>query len=193
MNALASSNTVSRRTALARLGIGGGIGLALASPIFSATAQDATPAIDAGLPPAVTSFITAFESASADALAAAYTRDGVLEEVGFGQTFTGRDAIREDEAAFLAAFTDVVIQVGNSFASGEWAALEWSFSGTYAGAIPGMPAGVGQTVAFRGSSILLAAAEGIERHTQYFDALSILVQLGAIPAPGAEPEASPAA
>jgi steroid delta-isomerase-like uncharacterized protein len=193
MNATEGAEVLSRRTALIRLGLGSGLGVALATQGLKAGAQDATPAVSSDLPPAIRAFIAAFEAGSADQLAAAYSPDGVLEEVGFGQTFSGRDSIREDEAAFLAGFTEVVIQVGNAFASGDWAALEWSFTGVYSGAIPGMPAGAGQTVTFRGSSILLAGSDGIQRHTQYFDALGILVQLGAMPAPGAEAEASPAA
>jgi steroid delta-isomerase-like uncharacterized protein len=129
-------------------------------------------------------------AADADQLAASYTPEGVLEEVGFENTLTGREAIRESEGAFLAAFTDVAIEVSNPFASGDMAALEWAFSGTYSGEIPGMPPGAGQPVAFRGASILQFTDAGIARHTQYFDALSILVQLGAMPMPGAEEAAA---
>lgn len=193
--------SLSRRAAVGRVG---GVGLAGAlaglSGFGAAGAQEASPtaAPGAALPPAVARFVAAMESASADQLAASYAPNGVLEEVGFGATYTGRDAIREDEATFLAAFPDAKIQVPNAFASGDWGAVEWSFTGTYTGHLPGMPAGVGQTVTFRGASILRVGAEGIVRHTQYFDAYGMLVQLGALPAPegagaGATPEASPAA
>ena len=134
----------------------------MASRGLPASAQGATPeATTPALPPALAQFITAMESADADQLAASYTADGVLEEVGFGQTYSGQDAIREDEATFLAAFIAVKILVPNAFASGEWGAVEWSFEGIYSGALPGMPAGMGQTVAFRGSSILNFGSDGI--------------------------------
>jgi steroid delta-isomerase-like uncharacterized protein len=153
---------------------------------MTASAQHVTPKEGAiVLPPAVERFIAAFEAANADGLADSYTEAGVLEEVAFGQTFTGREAIRQNEATFLAAFTDVTIQVSNVIASGDRAALEFSFSGTYSGQLPEMPAGQSQSVAFRGASILQASDGGITLHTQYFDALSILVQLGAMVAPGA--------
>jgi predicted ester cyclase len=135
------------------------------------------------------------EAADPDQLAESYAPDGVPEEVGFAATYTGRDAIRDDESVFLAAFTDVLIKVSNAFASGNQAAAEWSFAGTYTGAIPGVPPGAGQTVAFRGSSILLFGPKGIIRHTQYFDVYSILVQFGALPAPDAgagQPTPTPA-
>jgi hypothetical protein len=90
----------------------------------------------------------------------------------------------------------VTIAVPTAFASDDWGAVEFSFTGTYTGALPGMPAGTGQTVTFRGASILKIGSEGIEEHHQYFDAYSILVQLGALPAPesgGASPVATPTA
>jgi steroid delta-isomerase-like uncharacterized protein len=189
MSSAGTTKAISRRAAVVRIGVGGGMGLALAGRRLPVFAEDATPeAAGEALPPAIARFVAAMESGDADQLAASYGPDGVLEEVGFGQTFTGQDAIREDEATFLAAFTDVTIEVTNAFVSGDWGAVEWSFAGTYAGALPGMPAGVGQTVAFRGSSILQTGSEGIVRHTQYFDAYAILVQLGALPAPGSEGE-----
>lgn len=123
------------------------------------------------------------ESADADLLAASYAPNGVLEEVGFAAIFTGQEAIRENEAVFLSAFSNVTIKVPVAFAAGNLAGVEFSFSGTYSGALPDMPPGMGQTVSFRGSSILLVGTEGILRHNQYFDAYSILIQLGAIPAP----------
>jgi steroid delta-isomerase-like uncharacterized protein len=194
MTATNRSISLSRRSAVARLGIGGGFGLLLASRGLTVSGQEATPTAEP-LPPALAQFIAAMEAADADQLAASYTADGVLEEVGFGQTFTGQDAIREDEATFLAAFTAVKILVPNAFASGEWGAVEWSFEGTYTGALPGMPAGMGQTVVFRGASILNFGSDGIRQHIQYFDAYGILVQLGALPGPeeSATPVASPAA
>jgi steroid delta-isomerase-like uncharacterized protein len=195
MSTFDSVGSISRRAVVVRLGVGGGFGLAAAARGLPVLAQDATPkAARAALPPAVARFVAAMEAADADALAASYAPNGVLEEVGFGQTFTGRDAIREDEATFLAEFSDVTLQIPNAFACDDWAAIEFAFRGTYTGQLSGMPPGAGQTVSFRGASILHIGSEGIERHTQYFDAYSILVQLGALPAPdGAEREASPAA
>jgi steroid delta-isomerase-like uncharacterized protein len=191
----------SRRAAVGRVGGGGLVGVLAGLGGFGlARAQEASPtAVTAGgaLPPTVARFVAAMKSANADQLAASYAPGGVLEEVGFAATYTGRDAIRKDEATFLAAFPDAVIQVSNAFASGDWGAVEWSFTGTYVGALPGLPGGAGQTVSFRGASILHVGDAGILRHTQYVDDYSILVQLGALPAPaaggGATPEASPAA
>jgi steroid delta-isomerase-like uncharacterized protein len=142
------------------------------------------------LPPAVARFIAAMEAANTDELAASYAPDGILEEAGFGQTFTGRDAIREEEAAFLTEFSDVTIQVPNAFASDDQAAVEFEFSGNYTGQLAGMPAGAGQMVSFRGASILHVGNEGVERHTQYVDAYSLLVQIGALPAPEGTPAAT---
>lgn len=184
----------SRRSAMMQMGLGGAIGFALTHlASLPAVAHAATPGASS-LPPAIAAFVAAMEAADAELLAASYAPNGVLEEVGFGATYIGRDAIRENEATFLAAFNDVVIEVPTAFASGEWGAVEFSFTGTYSGALPGMPPGAGQPVSFRGASILQVSEAGIEEHRQYFDAYSILVQLGALSAPesasGATPEAA---
>lgn len=181
---------VSSRRAVLLAGLSAGLGFG--RPRGSA-AQSATPAA-ASLPPPVARFVAAMDAADPDQLADSYAPNGVLEEVGFGQTFTGRDAIRADEAGFLAGFRDVTIRVTDAFASGDQDAVEWSFAGTYSGQLPGMPAGQGQRVQFRGASLLQFTADGITAHRQYFDAYTILVQLGALPAPtgrDASPVASP--
>jgi steroid delta-isomerase-like uncharacterized protein len=176
----------SRRAALLA---GLGVGLGLGRP-WAGAAQSATPA---ALPPPVARFVAAMDAADPGQLAASYAPDGMLDEIGFGQTFTGRDAIRADEASFLAGFQDVTIRVTDAFAADDQGAVEWTFAGTYSGQLPGMPAGQGQVVRFRGASLLQFTADGITQHRQYFDAYTILVQLGALPAPGGGSQATPAA
>jgi len=141
------------------------------------------------------SLIAALEATDPDALAASYAPDGVLEEVGFGQTFTGQEAIRNNEAAFLAGFSDPAIDVTTAFATEDRGAFEATFTGVYTGQLAGMPAGAGQQVSFRLAGILQFGSEGITHNSQYFDAYGLLVQLGALPAPGgaATPMASPTA
>lgn len=178
----------SRRAVLVA-GLGASLGLV--RPPRSA-AQSATPAAPS-LPPALARFVAAMDAADPDQLAASYAPDGMLEEVGFGQRFTGRDAIRADEAGFLAGFQDVTIRVTDAFAAGDQGAVEWTFTGTYTGQLPGMPAGQGQRVQFRGASLLQFTPAGITAHQQYFDAYTILVQLGALPAPSGTSPATPAA
>lgn len=178
--------TASRRTAIAGLG---GLALVLGIAPAGALAQG-TPGAEE-LPSAVARFVAAMEAADPQGLADSYTLDGVLEEVGFAAIYQGRDAILENEATFLSAFTDVTITVSSVFAVADWAAAEFTFAGTYSGALPGMPAGRGQRVEFRGASILRFTDTGITRQNQFFDAYAILVQLGALPSP--EEPATPAA
>jgi uncharacterized protein (TIGR02246 family) len=184
----------SRRAALV---VGLGVGLGLGRP-WAGAAQTATPVAMAALPPPLARFVAAMEAADSEQLAASYAPDGVLDEVGFGQTFPGREAIRADEAEFLAGFQAVTIRVTDAFATGDHGAVEWTFAGTYTGQLPGMPAGQGQRVQFRGASLLHFTPDGITQHRQFFDADTILVQLGALPGPASggipvSPAASPVA
>jgi hypothetical protein len=56
--------------------------------------------------------------------------------------------------------------------------------GTYTGQIAGMPPGAGQSVTFRGASILELESGQIRVEREYYDAASLLAQLGALPGPG---------
>ena len=195
MDVRAAGNAISRRNAVVRIGAGAGLSLALATRSGAVFARQSTPSAEGELPPAMASLISALEATDPDRLAASYAPDGVLEEVGFGQTFTGQEAIRNNEAAFLAGFSNAAIDVTNAFAEGDQGAFEATFTGDYTGQLPGMPPGAGQPVTFRLGGILQIGSEGIIHNNQYFDAYGLLVQLGALPAPGgaATPMASPTA
>jgi ketosteroid isomerase-like protein len=111
---------LNRRKALTRMSASA-LGLTLATGPLSAFAQEATPST-AELPPVVQDYITAFEAVDADQIAATFAEDAVEEEIAFGETLQGREAIRQDNATFFAAFTSPAITVTNAFASGDQAA-----------------------------------------------------------------------
>jgi steroid delta-isomerase-like uncharacterized protein len=67
------------------------------------------------------------------------------------------------------------------FAAGPWAAIEWTMSGTYTGDWPGMPATGRRFSSVRGTSILELEAGKIRRESDYWDAATVMKQVGLLP------------
>ena len=151
-----------------------------------ASAKDASPAATpAVLPPPLDAWDAAWASGDIEAILATYTEDVVFEEVPFNLVVRGQDELRAHLEAFYAAFPDIKFVVtGDAFVAGDRAAVEWTATGPYSGQIPGMPPGEGQTVTFRGASILELEGGKVRAEREYYDAASLLAQLGALPAPG---------
>jgi steroid delta-isomerase-like uncharacterized protein len=105
--------------------------------------------------------------------------------VPFNLEVHGQDELRAHLEALYAAFPDIAfVATGDAFVVGERAAVEWTATGTYTGQIPGMPPGEGQTVTFRGANILELEGDKVRIEREYYDAASLLAQLGSLPAPG---------
>jgi steroid delta-isomerase-like uncharacterized protein len=169
-------------------GLLGGAFTALLAPhgLSGASAQVSTPVAGA-VPPVLQEWAAAWsELDDGSRLAALYTADATHEEVPSGTIFTGPDAIGGYAQSHFAAFPDVGLELTSAFRSGDWAAAEWVYGGTYAGSLPGLPPGTGQTFSVRGAAIFDLQGEMIRRSASYFDFYTLLVQLGVLPAPGAE-------
>ena len=99
---------------------------------------------------------------------------------GFGRNYT----LAEDEASgrqLRAAFPDLVVKVDRIIAEGDMVALHWSSSGTNTVAVPGFP-GQGKRANVDGMSFFRFADGKIVEEWSTYDNLSILKQLGLIPA-----------
>ena len=99
---------------------------------------------------------------------------------GFGRNYT----LAEDEASarqLRAAFPDLVVKVDRIIAEGDMVALHWSSSGTNTVAVPGFP-GQGKRATVDGMSFFRFADGKIVEEWSTYDNLSILKQLGLIPA-----------
>ncbi|MGH2561161.1 MAG: ester cyclase [Thermomicrobiales bacterium] len=185
-----SRSGLTRRAALTGLGAGG-LGAALAARGLAA-AQEATPEAAADLPPVMQEYIAAWDALDADRLAATYAEDAVSENMATGFVLEGREAIRAYYTALFAGFEDLSVPTTNAFATGGWAAAEWTFSGRHTGQVPGWPPPSGNPVTLRGVGILALADGQIRGGRDYFDAYGLLVQLGVVPPPAA-PAATPPA
>jgi steroid delta-isomerase-like uncharacterized protein len=78
-------------------------------------------------------WVQAFNDRDADAASRLYHADAVNLQLALGNPLVGRKAIRADLAAFFRDHPDNVTRVENLLEDGEWAALEWSGSATFAG------------------------------------------------------------
>lgn len=99
---------------------------------------------------------------------------------GFGRNYT----LAEDEASarrLRAAFPDLVVKVDRIIAEGDMVALHWSSSGTNTVAVPGFP-GQGERATVDGMSFFRFADGKIVEEWSTYDNLTILKQLGLIPA-----------
>jgi steroid delta-isomerase-like uncharacterized protein len=99
---------------------------------------------------------------------------------GFGRNYT----LAEDEASarqLRAAFPDLVVKVDRIIAEGDMVALHWSSSGTNTVAVPGFP-GQGKRANVDGMSFFRFADGKIVEEWSTYDNLTILKQLGLIPA-----------
>ena len=190
---LRSGRQLTRRSAVRTLGATGltsALGAAYVQGFWRAEpahAQDATPS-DSTLPPILADYEAAWNAKDdGSQLAALFTEDGTFEDVPFGMIYEGREQIAAYAAVNFAASSNLAIPTVAGFATETWAANEWTYSGSYTGQFPGLPPGTGQQYSFRGAHILELEDGLIARVRAYYDLYSILVQIGAAPAPGATP------
>ena len=183
-DAVATANRTSRRIVLRGLG-GGLVAALLAGSRARLAAQDATPT--AG-PPFFEEFREAWATAAATGDAAPvipfYAAGAVFEDVPFGLMFRGPAEIEAFLVPFFANYSDASVEWRDVFATDDRGAAELVFAGRYTGQLPGSPPGTGQSVSVRSVHIYEFAEGTIRRQTVYFDAFGVLVQIGALPAPG---------
>ena len=166
-----------RRAALAV--VGASLASALTHPATSA--QEATPT---ALPNALAEWIAGWQSLDPDRIAASYAEDAVHEVVATGQAITGREAIRANIAALMAAIPDTVLTVNQAFAAGEAGAIDWHYAGHYTNPYPGFPPPGGQALSFRAATLFELADGLVVRTSEFYDLYGLLVQMGLLPPPG---------
>jgi steroid delta-isomerase-like uncharacterized protein len=128
-----------------------------------------------------------FNNRDLDRTVAMVTDDFQLVDIAVGQTFQGPEGFRQWLQAFLTAFPDTQAHPTTIIAEGDWLASEHTGRGTHTGPLVG-PAG---TIPPTGRSIEVQIAEIYQIRDgkvallhAYYDAATILRQLGVIPAPG---------
>jgi len=111
-----------------------------------------------------------------------FTDDCVLEDVTFGVVNRGKKELRAFADGVFAGIPDFKIELTARFSTDAWAGMEWVMSGTHKGDFPGMPA-TGKRFSVRGVTILELQGGKIRRDSDYWDAASVMRQVGLLPKP----------
>jgi steroid delta-isomerase-like uncharacterized protein len=129
---------------------------------------------------ALQEWAAAWSAGDPDRLAAIFADDCVYEDVTMGVLTHGKAELKAFADGIFAAIPDFAIELTSRFAAGSWAGLEWTMSGTHRGDLPGLPA-TGKPFTLRGSSILELSSGQVGRCTDYWDMVTFLKQIGAMP------------
>jgi steroid delta-isomerase-like uncharacterized protein len=111
-------------------------------------------------------------------LDAVYAEDAVFEDVTEGATYGGLEKIRVSFGEDITYAPDISIDVVSLFASANRGALEWVWSGTQTGDIPGLLPATGKAFSVRGVSLFEFRNGRVIRQADYYDAARFLHQLG---------------
>src|SRR5215207_4526058 len=180
-NVLPVVASLSRRIMLHRLGQAGFV--VAAASVGPELARAQTPAASAGATAPITeAWTAAWNSHDSAQVAALLTPDGLYEDLAFGFVAHGTEEITDFAQGFFTAAPDLHIDLLAGFATAEWAAAEWLFSGTDTGGVAGTP--TGKRFEVRGATIFELQEGKARRNTDYYNASTVLEQLGRLPATG---------
>jgi steroid delta-isomerase-like uncharacterized protein len=102
---------------------------------------------------------------------------------------TGRAALRQAILGLRAAIPDWTETIEAILAEGNLVAYRWTAHGTYRGQLPGLPPPAGQLVALTGQAIHRIVDGQVAETWSVYDLSTLLVQVGAMPAPPGAPDA----
>jgi steroid delta-isomerase-like uncharacterized protein len=127
---------------------------------------------------------TAWSSSSntnPDRVLALFADDGMYEDVTSGVVVRGKEDLRRYLIGAFATIPDFTFSVLHQFATGTWASIEWTMSGTNRDDWAGMPVTGRRFASVRGTSILELEAGKIGRQSDYWDAATVMKQVGLLP------------
>ncbi|HEX8208338.1 MAG TPA: ester cyclase [Solirubrobacteraceae bacterium] len=92
------------------------------------------------------------------------------------------ETLRAFYAGFFAGLSDVRLELHEIVSEGDLVAARYVLSGTHTGELMGVPA-TGRAVSIDGQSFFRFSGDEVVVRWQSMDALGLLTQLGALPAP----------
>lgn len=140
---------------------------------FSVLAQDKPSVHKSGI---AESWISAWNSHDPDKLAAIFTPDVMYEDVPFATVNHGSAELRKFAATEFDGSPDLHVELGSSSIQGTHGIIEWTFSGTDKAMFK-----TGKKFSVRGVSILTLKNGKISRNVDYYDAATVMKQLGLLP------------
>lgn len=156
---------IARRTAI----IGLSVGLLLSRTVVrSATAASKS---------AAQKWIDGWNSKDPEVLVAAFTTDGIYEDVTFGIKKKGSAELRELHKFFHDAVGGLYVKLIESHVANGHGTIEWMFGGTDVGVFK-----TGKPFEVQGVSVIEVRGNRISRNLDYYDAATIMKQVGKLPA-----------
>lgn len=122
-------------------------------------------------------WIAAWNSHDAEKVVAIFTPDVLYEDVTFGAANHGSAELRKFAASIFDAVPDGKFDLVNSSVDGRHGSIEWIFSGTDHGLYK-----TGKRFSVRGVTVIDLRAGRISRNLDYYDAASIMRQVGLLSA-----------
>jgi steroid delta-isomerase-like uncharacterized protein len=110
----------------------------------------------------------------------AFVAPDLVHHAGLFVDEIGRDQLKEDLAALIAAFPDIRFTADVVVATDDRAAVRWTGRGTHQGVLQGI-APTGRQVVFTGINVYRLACGQIVEGWSEPDALGLLRQLGVVP------------
>ena len=129
---------------------------------------------------ALEEWAAAWSAGDPDRLASIFTDDCVYQDETMGVLTRGKAELKAFADGIVAAIPDFAVELSSRLTAGPWAGMEWIMSGTHRGDLPGLPA-TGKPFTLRGASILELSSGRLGRCTDYWDMVSFLKQIGAMP------------
>lgn len=122
----------------------------------------------------------AWRARDGDAVAALFTPDGVRREWALpGARLAGREAISQHVRGYMEAVPDCSLVVRDAFGDGERLLIEWTFTGTHTGDLPGLPAR-GERLELPGVSVCTLRDGLLAEERVYWDAATMLAAAGVL-------------
>jgi len=122
-------------------------------------------------------WIAAWNSHDPDKLLSAFTSDVFYEDVAFGEVSHGSAELRKFAASEFEAVPDLKLEMLRASVNNGHGTIEWTFSGTDKDMFK-----TGKKFSVRGVSVIDVREGKISRSLDYYDAATIMRQVGVLPA-----------
>jgi steroid delta-isomerase-like uncharacterized protein len=138
------------------------------------------------------SFEEVFNQGNLDAVEEIFAPDYVLHDPTSPEEIRGTEGMRQYVSMYRSAFPDLQQTIEDQIAEGEKVATRLTGRGTHQGELIGIPP-TGNRVEVLGIVINRISGGKIAESWATYDALGMMQQIGAVPAPGEQPNSTPSA
>jgi steroid delta-isomerase-like uncharacterized protein len=138
------------------------------------------------------SFEEVFNQGNLDAVEEIFAPDYVLHDPTSPEEIRGTEGMRQYVSMYRTAFPDLQQTIEEQIAEGEKVATRLTGRGTHQGELIGIPP-TGNQVEAPGIVINRISGGKIAESWANYDALGMMQQIGAVPAPGEQPSSTPSA